>query len=68
MQSEDGVCTGRLSIQIVLANSPGKLTFEEAVESLFLRVADRLGQALDGNSTALGIGNQLQVLVASDGT
>ena len=68
MQSEDSVCTGRLGIQIVLANSPGKLTFKEAVESLFLRVADRLGQALDGNSTALGIGNQLQVLVASDGT
>ena len=67
MQSEDSVCTGRSSIQIVLANSSGQLTFEEAVKGLFFRIADCLSQTFDGNATTLGIGNQLQVLVASDG-
>ena len=65
MQSEDGVGTGRLGIQIVLTDGLVQLAFEKTVQSFLFCVADDLGEALDGHTTPLIVGD-LQILVEVD--
>ena len=65
MKSEDGVGTGRLRIQIVLTDGLVQLAFEKTVQSFLFCVANDLGEALDGDTAPLIVGD-LQVLVEVD--